>query len=622
MLPLFLLLFFGTGFVSGASAAQQFSPNCFFTQCGQLSDDGNRVIFPFQDILRDVPTEEPYQIYEWANGQIKPIVKFPADNPNNQNQAELKGISRDGERIFFGTPGKLVPQDLNGAYDVYEITDGNVSIRTDAADQMGRFNNNNSYVSNSPDGEDLFTRTNSFTSANYCSSIFRLNSTGSEEVAGGDLWTPFMQSEPNCESPSYAGVSGDGEHVYYHLKDTEPVYALDMVLQEQPGCQLIHEATDSGSRVVSNFHPPLEQNEICGGYEFGDASYDGSSILFSTPEPLNPADTDARSDMYVATPEGLPKLVSAGPKLAPSLVPPYDSERPLAISSDGSRAVFVTSHPLDPADRDQAQDIYATDVGGNPRLLSTGSVDSHENVRIPTTHGFSQWLVDVSDDARTVAFETEQRLTADDTDDSSDVYISSDGQTRLVSITAFAGNSQTKARMVGLSGSGNSVAYLTRERMTENDLDKSETDYFLRTFDSTEASVSSGRSANRESARKRSRTRLISEETSPPRMKLGKRMKIAGKSSVAVRITCPKAEVNGPCAGQVTVTHSQRKTIRGKKMFQIPTGKSRKLVLKVNRLGNLPKGSGPDRRFFLRIKARDQVGNRSSDVKVRRISAP
>lgn len=615
---------FVSGMASAGSAAPQYRPQCFGAgACGQLSDQGNRVIFPFQDMLLEIPAEEPFQIYEWANGEVKPIIRFPSENSNSENQAELQGISRDGKRVFFEASGRLVPSDANRQTDVYETSDGNLRIRTAEGEQTGRFSGSGTFSDNSPDGNDIFAWTSSSDSPNLCSSIFRLNSDGPEEVAAGELWNAFsfINPEMNCESPTYAGISGDGEHVYYHMSDIEPYWMLDTIVGGQPGCQLIHEVTESGSRVVSNFHLPLERNEFCGGYEFGDASYDGSSMLFLTYEPLDPADPDDRGDMYVSSPGGEPQLVSPGPKLPPEPFLPASYEEPIAISGDGSRAVFVTSHPLDPADLDQAQDIYATQVGGSPRLISTGPVDSHENVRIPTTHAISQWLVDVSQDARTVAFETDQRLTASDLDESSDVYISRDGQISLVSITGYAGNGPAKARMVGLSGSGDSVAYLTRERMTENDLDRNGTDYFLRTFDSTEASVSTGGSANRRAEGRKARTRLVSEETSPPEMKLGKRLKLDRARSVAIRISCPKAEVNGPCAGKVTITNDRRKNIRGTGRFRVPAGKSRRLVVKLSRLQSLQLGSGAARSFKVRIKARDQVGNLSVDLKSRRLGS-
>ena len=67
---------------------------------------------------------------------------------------------------------------------------------------------------------------------------------------------------------------------------------------------------------------------------------------------------------------------------------------------------------------------------------------------------FPDWVTAVSDDARTVAFETKAPLVADDRDHSMDVYVNVDGTTALASTGPVSGGLGAAAELRGLSADG------------------------------------------------------------------------------------------------------------------------------------------------------------------------
>lgn len=580
-----------------ASAAPQFRPDCFFSLCGQLSDDGQRVVFPFQDVFSENIDGHPKQIFEWSGGTLHPLVEFPPQDPNNVTSVEMKGMSRDGGTVFVHSSHTL---NGSGGPGLFEIEGGETRRLTPFADPPADFDFGTPYVGNSPSGDRVILRD---ASSGSCGALWELTGTGISRLAEPDSWRAPFQVDGTCLDPYFGGISGDESHLFFTREGIIDIYFDGKKIGENPGCSEIYAIAGGTTTKLTDFEPVTPPKD-CYAYRFGDSSNDGGSILFSTDAPLVTADTDSFVDMYVRTPDGTPRLLSPGPRnpvLAP--IDEYNSQIPLALASDGRRAVFLTDRQLSPLDLDQAQDIYATSLGEPPELISTGVADTAVEGRIPPPEAVSQRQVDVSDDARTVAFETDQRLVAEDQDDAVDVYVNANGSTTLASLTPFGGNGANKARLVGLSGDGRSLAYLTRERMTEFDIDGGETDYFLRTPQggSSTAAKRSSVPAGPE------RTILVSEETTAPRMKLRPRLGRRGKSKVALKITCPPVEVNGPCEGRVGIGG-------GKKRFRMASGKSRLLTFRVKRPGR--------HRFVAKGMARDRVGNEwRIQVKVRRRGA-
>ncbi len=102
-----------------------------------------------------------------------------------------------------------------------------------------------------------------------------------------------------------------------------------------------------------------------------------------------------------------------------------------AVSADGTRAFFETDEQLTAADTDAAFDVYER-AGGVTTLISTGSPGGN-GAHDVTFHAISR-------DGSRVFFETDEQLLAADTDAETDVYERSAGTTSLVSTGPTGGN--------------------------------------------------------------------------------------------------------------------------------------------------------------------------------------
>jgi hypothetical protein len=79
------------------------------------------------------------------------VEKSNGFNADPLTTLESRGISTDGSRVFFDTPSALVPQDVNGASDVYEWENGVVYLISSGENPEGSI-----YLDNSSSGNDVF----------------------------------------------------------------------------------------------------------------------------------------------------------------------------------------------------------------------------------------------------------------------------------------------------------------------------------------------------------------------------------------------------------------------------------------------------------------------------------
>ncbi len=144
-------------------------------------------------------------------------------------------------------------------------------------------------------------------------------------------------------------------------------------------------------------------------------SRDGSHIFFNTEEQLTAEDTDTEGDIYVRA-EGTTRLISQGPAPGPPCVnsiPGLCDPHFLGAARDGSRAFFASHQSLVAEDIDDAQDIYVREGA------ATTLVSAHPSGGTGAYHG---WEVSISDDGRTIYFQSDEQLTPSDTDSALDVY--------------------------------------------------------------------------------------------------------------------------------------------------------------------------------------------------------
>jgi hypothetical protein len=245
---------------------------------------------------------------------------------------------------------------------------------------------------------------------------------------------------------------------------------------------------------------------------FDAASSDGSRVVFETNESLVPADTDTSFDIYQRL-GTTTTLLSTGPSggngandaffdaasadgrhvffdTDESLVP-ADTDNSIdvyeyfngtvtlvstgpaggngafdvffdGISADGLHAYFETDEQLTAADTDATTDIYDRS-GGTTSLVSTGPT--------PGTGGDFPVFWAASDDGSHAFFDTDQSLVAADTDTSVDIYDRSGGTTTLISTGPNGGNGTPAATFEGNSSDGSRVFFSTMESLVAGDTD-------------------------------------------------------------------------------------------------------------------------------------------------------
>lgn len=160
---------------------------------------------------------------------------------------------------------------------------------------------------------------------------------------------------------------------------------------------------------------------LAGGLDHAFLSDDGRRVFFLSEQRLLPEDEDADRDVYEHR-DGRLRLLTPGTA---------NSVRLQAIAADGSRVIVTTDAALDPGDVDGFADVYSYGPGG-PVLISAGGLQSCPELP-PERERCRVDFAAASDDAARVFFETEDRLSALDTDSSADVYRGGTGGTQLVS---------------------------------------------------------------------------------------------------------------------------------------------------------------------------------------------
>jgi hypothetical protein len=189
---------------------------------------------------------------------------------------------------------------------------------------------------------------------------------------------------------------------------------------------------------------------------------DGSRVFFQTSEQLVAGDTDASRDVYQRS-GGTTTLVSTGPA--------GGNGTPAAtfnsVSDDGARVFFQTTERLVSSDTDTTRDIYQRSAGITT-LVSTGSSGGNGS--------FHALFKAISSDGSKVFFETQEALTADDTDTQTDVYQRAAGTTTRISTGPSGGNGTidrlSDAFFGGASLDGTRVFFTTDEALTGDDVDE------------------------------------------------------------------------------------------------------------------------------------------------------
>ncbi len=545
-----------------ASAGRAITGPCRTVFCAGISQDGSRVVFPFEEELTAGAGER--QIYERSAGRTRALL------PAERFTPRFDGVSADAAHVFVTTNLALAPEDTDGfGIDLFDISAGRAAlISTGPLDPAGG-GGFVSFMGSSPDGSRVFFDAFSPLTPDdldNCPDLYQ-RFAGQTTLVAPD---PEPPAPPLCSSVQFGGVSADGSHLFF-LSENE------LEPGDERGDDIYQQVGSSLTRLTTY---PEPEGTCVDLVKFADASSDGGTVLFTTTAQVVAEDTDAAGDVYKRRPDGTFSLVSRDTDGGSGQCG-LEGDRPIALSADGGTAIFETTSRLSPMDSDSSNDLYSADDSGGLELLSTGptdaSVDGRANNILP------DWLALASDDAKRVAFEAHHRLVAEDKDSAVDVYLRTGGQTELISVGLPGKPVNTNAELLALSGDGGAIVFATKEALTPRDLDH-ERDVYLRRAD-------------------QERSVLISGETIAPQMRIAKRGRLLRLGRVSIPLSCPKSEVSGPCRGKLLLKRGRNGPRIGRASFRIAPGHRARASVRL-------RGSAPvAKSAFVRVRGIDALGN-------------
>ena len=185
---------------------------------------------------------------------------------------------------------------------------------------------------------------------------------------------------------------------------------------------------------------------------------DGREAYFNTDESLVPGDLDGVRDAYLRQ-GGTTVLLTPNTALPASVA---------GGSEDGSRLFIETSEPLDPlADTPGTADIYERSAG-TYTLISTGDGDGGCN-----SSDCRLSFEGSSPDGSTVYFQTDRRITADDSDGFVDIYVH-----RPSGTSRIGGGTLSGAAVLRVAADGQRILLGTAASLTPADDDGGQPDLY------------------------------------------------------------------------------------------------------------------------------------------------
>jgi hypothetical protein len=367
--------------------------------------------------------------------------------PNGGNAAissQFRGSTADGSRVFFQTNEQLVAADTDTRMDIYERAGTSTTlISTGPSGGNGAFNA--SFAANSADGGRVFFRTSEPLVASDTDTTQDLY-----ERSGGT--TTLLSTGPAGGNGAFQvifnGISADGTRALFSTG--ESLVAADA----DGGFTDVYQRSGGTTTLVST--------GALGGIGPFEAAYAGKSrdatkVFFHTDEPLEASDIDTSQDVYVRS-AGATTHLSIGPA-GGNGNDDFDYDAFFdGASADGTVVWLHTDEILTGTDTDAANDVYQW-TGGTLSLVSGGSAET------------SAYWVGSSDSGARVFFDTQESLSAQDTDTATDIYERAGGVTTLISTGPDGGNMETFASFQDASPDGSRVIFHTSDGLLAGDTD-------------------------------------------------------------------------------------------------------------------------------------------------------
>jgi hypothetical protein len=392
--------------------------------------------------------------------------------------AHYEGVSEDGNVAVFSTTDKLVPGDTDIQRDVYardfEAGFGYVTRETSLGPTGGNDSYPAQFLAIDSGGEKVFFST-------------RERLTAADKDAAVDIYvrdlglnTTALVSvgSASCAASGCGNANADvGPVAGGVVAEGDDVFFISSEkLSTQDGDEspdiYVRDLGVETTTLVSVAGSPCSGS--CGNGAkptvFQGASADGSKAIFTTGESLVSADADTEADLYERNlTSGETKLVST-PGAGPEACPAGKKCEPVssAISSNGLHVFFETNERISAEDSDAFQDVYDWSAG-TARPASVGPLSGS---------GANALYEGSAADGTKVFFAIDEKLTAADKDTAQDVYVRSGGtSTELVSegdascAGSNCGNGSDPASLEWVSDNGATAVISTAEPLVAADGD-------------------------------------------------------------------------------------------------------------------------------------------------------
>lgn len=398
------------------------------------SADGSHVVYRTREALTAGDTNAILDLYDWSEADG---VRLITAGSTTEQTYDAVRISADGEQIFFYTPDPLLPEDVDSDTDVYEWSQGQLTLASTGPTDTGA--SFNYPYALSPDGSTVyFVSTGRLTAEDTDDSVDLYRRTGG--VVSPISVAPTAGNGPN--HVSFNGMSEDGSHVFFQSQER-----LDPT--DQDSMYDLYEWSTSGVALVSTGPTDIGEND--GGLQASTA--DGTHVYFSTNGQLTSEDTDLNPDTYERF-AGVTRLISKG--AAGEEAGNY--ARVQVVSADGSRLVMEVAGRLTVDDTDNSTDLYVLDNATLTLLM--GGLDQ-ENFGI--VHGMTP-------DGSRIVYSTRASLVGMDTDGAKDIYARTAAGNELVSHAPGDPNYGLDAEFWAMSGDARRITFRSGEPLDGGDV--------------------------------------------------------------------------------------------------------------------------------------------------------
>ena len=427
------------------------------------SADGSRVFLQTtQKLTPDDTDTGRSDVYERAGGVTTLVSQPTGVGDPDTAQAAFSGASADGSRVFFETAQKLTADDGDtGWVDVYERAGAVTTLVSQPSNVADPGTSDAFFARASNDGSRVFVSTTQKLAAEDGDTAM-----GDVYERSGGVTTLVSQptgvADPGTFGASLRSISDDGSHVVFETRQRLTAEDSDTNRED------LYERAGGVTTLLTQ--PTGVPDPDTNFVNFADASADGSRIFFNTTQKMTADDLDSgRVDGYVRA-GGVTTLVTG-----PTGVSDPDSANVSvgSASADGSRFFFETTQKLTADDLDTGRTDAYERAGGVTTLVSRPTDGPDPN------SGESSFRA-TSADGQRVFFETDQKLSPDDTDAGrNDVYERAGGVTTLVSKPSDQADPDTGAAdLFAVSTGGNRVVFETLQRMTGSDNDSGRNDVY------------------------------------------------------------------------------------------------------------------------------------------------